>query len=70
MKTALYLIPCTLGDTSLDAVLPPDNKKIVLSIRHFIVERRKCAVRFLISLDKNFPVDECTFFEQIGRAHV
>ena len=63
MKTALYLIPCTLGDTSLDAVLPPDNKKIVLSIRHFIVESRKCAVRFLISLDKNFPVDECTFFE-------
>ncbi len=63
MKTALYLIPNTLGDGPLENSLPEGNKKIVLEIRHFIVESRKCAVRFLISLDKEFPVDQCTFTE-------
>ncbi len=63
MKPALYLIPNTLGDTSLDSVLPAGNKAIIMNIRHFIVESRKCAVRFLIAVDKDFPVDDCTFDE-------
>jgi len=63
MEAALYLIPNTLGETSFDSVLPAGNKEIVSNIRHFIVESRKCAVRFLITMDKNFPVDDCTFTE-------
>ena len=63
MKTALYLIPNTLGTQDFESVLPSKNKEIVMNIRHFIVESRKCAVRFLITLDKNFPIDECTFTE-------
>lgn len=63
MKTALYLIPNTLGTQDFESVLPSKNKEIVMNIRHFIVESRKCAVRFLITLDKNFPVDDCTFTE-------
>lgn len=63
MKTALYLIPNTLGTLDFESVLPSKNKEIVMNIRHFIVESRKCAVRFLITLDKNFPVDDCTFTE-------
>ncbi|MBQ9909482.1 MAG: SAM-dependent methyltransferase [Treponema sp.] len=63
MQTALYLIPCPMGDTSNEQVLPPYNFEIVKNIRHFIVESRKMAVRFLISLDKNFPIDDCTFTE-------
>ena len=63
MKPALYLIPNTIGETPLENCLPPFNAQIVKEIRHFIVESRKCAVRFLILLDKNFPVDECTFTE-------
>ncbi len=63
METALYLIPCTLGDTSASRVLPDYNFEIVKNLRHFIVESRKSAVRFLISLDKNFPIDSCTFTE-------
>ena len=63
METALYLIPCPMGETPNENVLPSYNFEIVKNIRHFIVESRKSAVRFLISLDKNFPIDDCTFTE-------
>ena len=63
MECALYLIPCPMGETPCEQVLPQYNFKIVSKIRNFIVESRKCAVRFLISLDKNFPIDDCTFTE-------
>ena len=52
MQTALYLIPCPMGETPNEQVLPSYNFEIVKNIRHFIVESRKAAVRFLISLDK------------------
>ena len=52
-----------MGDVPVQNVLPEYNRTIVMQIRHFIVESRKCAVRFLISLDKNFPIDDCTFTE-------
>lgn len=63
METALYLIPCTLGDTPVSRVLPPYNLEIVKNLRHFIVESRKSAVRFLLLLDKSFPIDDCDFIE-------
>ncbi|MCR4822852.1 MAG: SAM-dependent methyltransferase [Treponema sp.] len=63
MKTGLYLIPCPMGENPASQVLPSYNFEIVSNIRHFIVESRKSAVRFLISLDKNFPIDDCTFTE-------
>jgi 16S rRNA (cytidine1402-2'-O)-methyltransferase len=52
-----------MGDTPASQVLPPYNFEIVKNIRHFIVESRKSAVRFLVSLDKDFPIDDCTFSE-------
>lgn len=67
METALYLIPCTIDDSDdenkICRVLPDYNLEIVKNLRDFIVESRKSAVRFLISLDKNFPVDDCNFTE-------
>jgi len=63
MKTALYLIPCPMGDSPSSQVLPSYNQEILQNIRHFIVESRKSAVRFLISQDKNFPIDDCSFTE-------
>ena len=63
MQTALYLIPCPMGETPNENVLPAYNLEIVKKIHHFIVESRKSAVRFLISLDKTFPIDDCTFTE-------
>ena len=63
MESALYLIPCPMGETAKEQVLPSYNTQIVKNIRHFIVESRKAAVRFLVSLDKIFPIDDCTFTE-------
>lgn len=67
MENALYLIPCPIDfsfdDDSDKRVLPDFNLEIVKNLRDFIVESRKSAVRFLISLDKNFPIDECNFTE-------
>ncbi|MCR5125353.1 MAG: SAM-dependent methyltransferase [Treponema sp.] len=67
MEKALYLIPVPMSEI-FDAeenkkALPEKNAEIVRQIRHFIVESRKSAVRFLISLDKDFPIDDCTFTE-------
>ena len=47
MIPALYLIPCTLGDTPVEKVLPAYNHDIVVAIRHFIVEDIRSARRFL-----------------------
>ena len=63
MTASLYLIPCPIGETANEKVLPSYNFEIVKNLRHFIVESRKSAVRFLISIDKNFPIDDCTFSE-------
>ncbi|MBQ0052427.1 MAG: SAM-dependent methyltransferase [Treponema sp.] len=63
IQSALYLIPCTMGETPNNQVLPDYNSQVVKGIRHFIVESRKSAVRFLISVDKDFPIDDCTFTE-------
>ncbi len=62
-EPALYLIPVTLGDTSHDHVLPAYNASIVGTIRHFIVEEIRTARRFLRRMDRNFPIDDCTFYE-------
>ncbi len=63
MLAALYLIPVTLGETSIDQVLPPYNHEVIMGIRHFVVENIRSARRFLRQTDKAFPIDDCTFFE-------
>lgn len=62
-ESALYLIPVTLGDASLERVLPERNASVVSSIRHFIVENIRSARRFLRLMDREFPIDDCTFME-------
>ncbi|MBR3432598.1 MAG: SAM-dependent methyltransferase [Bacteroidaceae bacterium] len=63
MEIALYLIPVTLGDTSTDQVLPSYNHDIIMGIRHFIVENVRSARRFLRQTDREFPIDDSTFYE-------
>lgn len=60
---ALYLIPVTLGETSIEQVLPSYNHEIIMGIRHFIVENIRSARRFLRQTDREFPIDDCTFFK-------
>lgn len=62
MKTALYLIPVLLGDTTTERVLPSYNKEIILGIHHFIVEDVRSARRFLKTVDKDINIDELQFF--------
>ena len=63
MDAALYLLPVTLGETSLDKVLPQYNFDIVKNIRHFIVEDVRSARRFLRQVDPQFDIDGSRFFE-------
>ena len=62
METALYLIPVTLGDTSIEKVLPSYNKEIILGIKHFIVEDVRSARRFLKKVERSINIDELTFY--------
>ena len=63
MQASLYLIPVTLGDTSIEQVLPTYNKEIILQIKYFIVENIRSARRFLKKVDSNINIDELTFYE-------
>lgn len=49
MEVALYLLPVTLGDTSIEKVLPAYNREVIVNIKHFIVEDVRSARRFLKS---------------------
>lgn len=60
---ALYLIPCTLGDTPVERVLPSHNRDIIRGIRHFIVEELRTARRFLKATDRDIDIDQLTFYE-------
>lgn len=62
-KASLYLIPVTLGETSVEQVLPSYNHDIVVGIKHFIVENIRSARRFLKKVDKAIDIDELTFYE-------
>ena len=62
METALYLLPVTLGDTSVETVLPSYNKEVILGIRHFIVEDVRSARRFLKKVDSSIDIDSLTFY--------
>ena len=59
---ALYLIPVTLGETPVSQVLPPHNREVILSIRHFIVEEIRTARRFLKQVDRDIDIDSLTFY--------
>lgn len=63
METALYLIPCTLGDTPVEQVLPQYGLGVIAGLRIFIVEEIRTARRFLRRVNRAFPIDECTFYE-------
>lgn len=63
MDAALYLIPVTLGETSIEQVLPSYNHEVIMGIRHFIVENIRSARRFLRQVDREFPIDDSEFYE-------
>ena len=62
MEGTLYLIPNTLGDCSLERVVPVGNFDIIKNIRNFIVEDLRTARRFLKKVDKEISIDELQFY--------
>ena len=62
MDAALYLLPVTLGDTSVESVLPIYNKEVILQIKHFIVEDVRSARRFLKKVDREIDIDSLAFY--------
>ena len=63
MKTGkLYLIPNTLGGETLQDIIPAEVIKQTLGLRIFAVEEIKSARRLLRKMDREFPIDDCTFY--------
>ena len=56
----LYLIPVTLGDDNIHAVLPPNVVAITQKLEHFVVESEKTARHFLSTIKTAKPVRELT----------
>lgn len=59
----LYLIPVTLGNTSLNHVLPEYNANVIKQIKYFVVENIRTTRRFLKQVDKDIDIDSLCFFE-------
>jgi 16S rRNA (cytidine1402-2'-O)-methyltransferase len=62
MKGKLYLIPATLGECSVDAVLPANVKSIISKLNIFIVENIRTARRYIRKIDADKSIDDITFF--------
>jgi 16S rRNA (cytidine1402-2'-O)-methyltransferase len=52
----LYLIPCTLGDTPAEQVLPQHTIHIARNLSYFVVEQAKTARQFLSALKPVQPI--------------
>ncbi len=62
MAGQLYLIPTTLGDSTIERVIPNDIIGMVKEIKHFIVEDVRTTRRYLKKLDRSINIDELTFY--------
>jgi 16S rRNA (cytidine1402-2'-O)-methyltransferase len=62
-KGMIYMIPVTLGGEVVNDVIPANVQTIATGLRFFIVENVKSARRFLRKIDREFPIDDCEFFE-------
>ncbi len=54
----LYLIPVTLGDDNINAVLPPNVVTQTQKLEHFVVENEKSARQFLSLIKPLKPIRE------------
>lgn len=55
-KGTLYLLPCTLGDTPAQQVLPQHVIELARKLQHFVVEHPKTARQFLSTLKPEHPI--------------
>lgn len=62
MLAKLYLLPTTLGESSIDYVIPREVTTILKNTTCFIVENLRTARRYIKRVDPNFDIDASTFF--------
>jgi 16S rRNA (cytidine1402-2'-O)-methyltransferase len=58
----LYMAPNTLGSEETHHIIPIEVAKKMTQSRYFAVEEIKSARRLLRKLDREFPIDDSTFF--------
>lgn len=58
----LFLMPTLMGSENWEHVIPMEVAEIAKKTRYFAVENIKTARRFLRKLDREFPIDDSTFF--------
>lgn len=61
MTGTLYLLPCTLGDTPSEQVLPQHVIDIARRLKHFVVEQPKTTRQFLSALKPEHPIQSLHF---------
>lgn len=61
-KGKLYLIPCTLGSETTEAI-PQQTRELTLRLDYFVVERTRSARRYIRQLSKDKPIDDIQFLE-------
>lgn len=61
MAGTLYLIPCTLGDTPVEQVLPQHVITVARKLKHFVVEQPKSARQLLSALKPEQPIQSLHF---------
>ena len=57
----LYMIPCTLGDTPAEQVLPQHVIAVARKLKHFVVEQPKSARQFLSALKPEQAIQSLHF---------
>ena len=60
-KGKIYMIPTTLGDSTIDSVIPKDVQQIIIDTKYFIVENIKTTRRFLKKVEREINIDELHF---------
>lgn len=63
MNGTLYLIPSPLGDSPLDAILPPNTLALIRRLDTFVVEHAKTARAFLKQAGTALPLQQLTLLE-------
>ena len=51
-KGKIYMIPTTLGDSTINSVIPKDVQQIIIDTKYFIVENIKTTRRFLKKVER------------------
>jgi len=62
MSAKLYLIPVTLGDSPVEAVIPALPLKIIHDLKHFVVEDLRSARRYLRKAGLKATFDDLHFY--------